>query len=191
MKIKLLLFSLIIGFVIIDIGCRNDESGCKTKTYEVTGIKEITLNEITPNGGNKSLSRDSIPFDSVIFIVTFNEKSITRFNNFSLIHSSFATPPCLPPSTNWFLDSVKILKLDNNLTTDVTNWFSLSDLNINNSDKAFLHHLNAFSTTSQVEMKFKLHKQPLQKETFQFKFQFYDANHKLSEASSSPVIITP
>jgi hypothetical protein len=191
MKIKLLLITIIIGFVFIDLACRNDESGCNNKRFEVIGIKEITLNEIIPNGASKFLIRDSIPYDSILFIVNFNEKSISRFNNFNFIPTSYATPPCLPPSTNWFLDSVKILKLDNNLTTDLTNWFSLSGLNINNYDNAFVSHLNNFSTHSPVQMKFKIHKQPLQKDTFQFKFQFYDTKHKLFEVSTIPVIITP
>lgn len=191
MKIKLLLITIIIGFVFIDLACRGDESGCNNKRFEVIGIKEITLNEIIPNGASKPLIRDSIPDDSILFIVNFNEKSISRFNNFNLIPTSYATPPCLPPSTNWFLDSVKILKLDNNLATDVTNWFSLEGLNIDNYDNAFVSHLNDFSTLSPVQMKFKLHKQLLKKDTFQFKFQFYDTNNKILEEKNTLVIITP
>lgn len=146
--------------------------------------------EIIPVG-SKALSRNSISYDSILFKVNFNEKSISRLNNFSLIPTLIATPPCRPPSTNWFLDSVKILKLHNNLKTDVTGWFSLSDFFIDNSSNEFVQYLNYFSTLSPVQMKFKLHKQPIQKETFQFKFQFYDTKHKLLEESSIPVIITP
>jgi hypothetical protein len=148
------------------------------------------LIEIIPVG-SKALSRNSISYDSILFKVNFNEKSISRLNNFSLIPTLIATPPCRPPSTNWFLDSVKILKLHNNLKTDVTGWFSLSDFFIDNSSNEFVQYLNYFSTLSPVQMKFKLHKQPIQKETFQFKFQFYDTNNKILEEKNTLVIITP
>lgn len=188
MKAKFLLFTFIIGIIWFDISCGGH---CEGNLLEVIGIKKIELKEIIWTGKTIPLVNDSIAFNSLLFVVNFEERVIASNNNFSFINMAYATEPCEPPHTDWELDSIKIFTFVNTIKTDVTNHFSLANNKIDNSDENFMSQLRIILRNSPVQMEFKLITPPIKTDTFQFNFQFFDKKGRRFEKMNSPVIITP
>ena len=195
MKIKLSLFFIYIVVLCLDISCGNK---CEDDYFELVGVRNIEILELTSTGRTKLMVRDSIPFDSLIFNVNFVERLITSSKNFSLINSSYATPACKGPYIKWELDSIKIFRFENNLWLDVTNNFALlsnyltvTGKGIDNSDQDFIRDLNYHTRVPDIVLSFKLIDPPPKSDDYKYKFQFFDQKGFSFEKVSSSVRIIP
>lgn len=190
MNAKFLLLVIIVGIVWIDISCSKPQP-CRSSRYRIDSLKSIQLFKISSNNELVQLDKDSVKFDSLFFIPSFEEILIASSNNFSLIASASATSPCEPPYTNWKLDSIKIFTLVNNVKTDVTDHFSLNQIKIDYSDQNFLTQLHYITLYLPIHMEFKLITPPIKKDTFQFNFQFFDKEGHMFEKMNNPIVILP
>ena len=115
MKRNILFGFLLIGLVVMEWGCDDIPAACKSNSYNVVAIDSTQFLMMDSNSYLKSLSIDSVAFDEFVIKVDFKTELISYLSNSS---SLYATPPCPPPNSNWFIDKISVLDLDETYTTD-------------------------------------------------------------------------
>jgi hypothetical protein len=115
MKRNILFGFLLIGLVVMEWGCDDIPAACKSNSYNVVATDSTQFLMMDSNSYLKSLSIDSVAFDEFVIKVDFKTELISYLSNSS---SLYATPPCPPPNSNWFIDKISVLDLDGTYTTD-------------------------------------------------------------------------
>jgi hypothetical protein len=197
-KAKLQLIIILGSIFYLDLSCDDeDHGGCGQQFFDVVGLQQVQILKIDSNNFGRQLTRDSIPYDSVRFVLEFEETLLSSNTPFQMIGSANATPPCPTPNSIWELDSVKIFSIVGSLETEITSSFSLHDTYRHTLTKArkfdpqFLRQCSFIVTWEHGELYFELNKQPLEAKSAQYKFQFFDKKGRVFTKTSDPVVITP
>lgn len=180
---------LLSGFCFVVISCLEKHGTCIDRFFNIVGIQSIELLKVVPKQVPVLLDKDTIHADSLIFKVTFLDELIVNSSTFNFIPTTYATPPCRPPETNWILDSIRIFEVSEFEEKEVTSDFCYRNMPIDNQNDSFLIELNKFIRSIPLELQFKLIKAPTRTKTYQFKFQFIDDKMAIFEMKCKPVTI--
>ena len=186
MKHILLFTFLLMGLAILDWSCGPGWNGGDAKPSHIIGIDTITYTTGTNGYSSYQFEGDSIPYDSLFILVSFKDALFAKYYSGSAI---YATPPAMPPHTEWKPDSIHVFnkgeRIDSMMVMQNT-WYS-----------EYFIGLDSFTSqwygNSHIPLSyyFKFNIPPSQRDTFKFDFKFYYDEGEVFEEISEPIIILP
>lgn len=183
MKRNILLLLGLIGLIVLEWGCDDIPAACKSNSYNVVAIDSTQFLMMDSNSYLNSLMIDSVAFDEFVLKVNFKTELISYLSNSS---SLYATQPCPPPNSNWFIDKISIVDLDETYTTvwEMAERYYESFINIDSLRG------NEFWNVP-IEMYLRPKSPPAKTESYQFKIRIETAEGNIFQTTTDPIIITP
>jgi hypothetical protein len=186
MKRLSVIFLFLMGLAIFDWSCGPGPGFSDTKPSIIVGIDTITYVTGTNGYSSYQFDGDSIAYDSLFILVSFKD---AMFVNHGFGTAAFATPPAMPPHTEWKPDSIHVYNGNERID-------SLMTMQKESSSSEFISldsFTNKYFGYSYIPLSyyFKLVQQPLQRDTFAFNFKFYFDTGEVFEKTSEPIIILP
>ncbi len=184
MKRNILLSFLLLGLIALEWGCDNLSGACKSKSYNVLAIDSTQfLTMDSTSGYLNHLISDSVAFDELLIKVDFKTELISYLGNSSAL---YATPPCPPPNSNWFIDGITVVAINGDYITDweISKRYYESFTNVDSLRG------NEFWNVP-IDMYLRPQTAPGIKGTYQFKIVVETTEGNIFETTTEPIIITP
>ena len=192
MKRNILLGFLLIGLVVMEWGCMG--SACGEQRYHADDIQLVTQ---TFRG--ETIINRPIKYDSLVFVFDVNSTEVSIQNN----KMSFSVYACDP---FFFLEN-EITKVEVSTSTEYSSTQSETELFAQNlygyidfdslwvQDSTYASSLlldETFGFRGPFQrQRLSLAYPPIQTDTFQFTFQFFDTEGNIFETTTDPIIVTP
>ncbi len=184
MKRNILLLFGLIGLVALECGCDDIPPPCNSNSFSVFAIDSTQILQTDSNGYLSPWITDSVAFDAFQIKVDFKTELISYVASSS---SLYATSPCPPPSTNWFIENISIIEVNEAYNSD---WEVTERCYENNYTDVDSIRGNEFWNVP-IDMYLRPKSAPNQKDTYQFKIVIETTKGEIFETVTDPIIITP
>ncbi len=164
-------------------GCDDKQTACKSNTYNVLAIDSTQFLTLDSNGNLNSLSIDSVAFDEFVIKVDFKTVLISSLSNSS---SLYATAPCLPPNSNWSIESISVSEVNEAYITD---WEIAERYYESFTDIDSIRGKEFWNVP--IEMYLRPKDAPTEAESYAFKIRIETAEGNIFETTTNPIVITP
>ena len=184
MKRNILLLFGLIGLLALEYGCDDKPTACSSNTFDITGIDSIQGFSMDSNRYLTTLIADSIGSDKLVFKVNFSAELISILGSSSF--AAYATPPCPPPNSNWFIEMITVSEVSGLYDTDweITDRFYESFQDIDSIRG------NEFWNVP-IDMYLRPKSAPAQSGMYAFKIRIETTEGNIFETTTDPIIITP
>jgi hypothetical protein len=188
MKRNILLAFLLVGLVVMEWGCKEEEDfdccGCIDPVYKFLGIDELKITD-SHDSAIKITAYDSVSWSDVVFQIKPATMRIVM--NFSASSFLFATQPCYG-SLLQGIDSVRVFSEGENVSL----YFDYVNKNYSWNESLYGYwYADIRDFEDEFLFSFAFNKSLGQTDTFQFTFQFFDTEGNIFETTTEPIVITP